>query len=179
MERTLKLDSGKEIIFKECSLDYIDQLEIFINTIAKESNFTLQREDSTFNKALAIKSWQRSLDSNHEVYLGAFDGKKLIGQIHFRVLDPEHPWIKHVGRFGMFVLKDYWGQGIGSELIQGMIEFVKPLGVKRIEATVRSKNKRALELYERLGFEVEGVRNKAAFIDGKFQDEYYISYLID
>lgn len=102
----------------------------------------------------------------------------MVGQIHFRAMDQEHPWIKHVGRFGMFVLKDYWRQSIGAELVRTMIEFAENLGVKRIEATLRSKNKRALELYERLGFEVEGVRNRAAFIDRKYQDEYYIACLI-
>ena len=180
MEKVFELkNSGKEIILKECTIEYIDQLETLLNNISKESNFTLQHPDIKFEKDKAIKAWERSLKSKTECYLGAFDKKKLIGQIHFRVLDPEHPWIKHVARFGMFIQKDYWGNGIGSELINEMIELCKAMNVKRIEATVRSKNKRALELYERLGFEVEGVRNKAAFIDGKYFDEYYIAYLID
>lgn len=179
MEKIITLKNNLNITIKECTPEYIDQLEGFLESIAKETKFTLQTENTKFTKSSARKSWQRSLDSKNETYLGAFDGNKLIGQIHFRGMDQNHPWIKHVGKFGMFILKDYWGHGIGTELIKAMIDFAKEIGIKRIEATVRSKNERALKLYEKIGFIVEGTRTKAVYIDECFQDEYYIAYLID
>ena len=179
INKDVDLKDEIQLTLRECEIKDIDQLEGLLETIGKETNFTLQRPGIKLNKELAQKAWERSLNSKDEIYLGAFVKDKLIGQIHMRVLEPVHPWISHVARFGMFIIKDYWGKGIGKNLVLEMIEFAKSIGVKRIEATVRSKNKRAIELYERLGFEVEGVRNKAAYIDGEFQDEYYIAYLID
>lgn len=174
-----KLSDEIELTLRECEIKDLDQLEGLLETIGKETNFTLQRPGIKLNKELAQKAWERSLNSKNEIYLGAFVKDKLIGQIHMRVLEPDHPWVSHIARFGMFIIKDYWGKGIGKNLVLEMIEFAKSIDVKRIEATVRSKNKRAIELYERLGFEVEGVRNRAAKVDDIFQDEYYIAYLVN
>ena len=46
--------------------------------------------------------------------------------------------------------------------------------IKRIELTVICKNKRAVNLYKSMGFEVEGVKKASLKIDDRFVDEYYM-----
>ena len=41
----------------------------------------------------------------------------------------------------------------------------------------RCENERGVQLYEKMGFKIEGKREMAAFIDGRFQDEYYIAFV--
>lgn len=60
---------------------------------------------------------ERTLQSPCELFVEVFDEKSLISILNFRVHMHDHPWVKHVGEFGMAVLKDYWGQGIGRELL--------------------------------------------------------------
>ena len=48
----------------------------------------------------------------------------------------------------------------------------------RIEAEVRAANVNGVQLYQRYGFKIEGLREKAAFIDGNYVDEYYIAKII-
>lgn len=60
-----------------------------------------------------------------------------------------------------------------------MLSRAKTIGIKRIEAQVVCKNERALKLYQKCGFSIEGVR-KSSFYDGsEYLDEYFISKLIE
>ena len=52
----------------------------------------------------------------------------------------------------MFVLEEYRGKGIGTELINKFIEWCKERGTKRIRIVASVQNKKAIELYRKLGF---------------------------
>jgi RimJ/RimL family protein N-acetyltransferase len=116
--------------------------------------------------------------SSSEFYVGVFDSEEIVGSLQFRTAIPDHPWVKHIGEFGMLILKDYWGQGIGKELLRIMEEFASQIGITRIEAKVRCNNERGIALYQRNGFKIEGMREEGAFIDGKFINEYFIAKLL-
>ncbi len=51
------------------------------------------------------------------------------------------------------VLSDYQGIGIGTKLLRELIERAKEKGVKYIYLEVRVSNKKAINLYEKMGFE--------------------------
>ena len=73
------------------------------------------------------------------------------------------PTTQGAGSFGyvddLFVLEQYRGQGIGSELMQEALKYARKSGCVRVELGTRRENMRARRLYERLGFEeVDGVR---------------------
>jgi putative acetyltransferase len=71
----------------------------------------------------------------------------------------------------MAVHDDYTGRGVGSALMQAMIDQAdRWLGLKRLELTVWTDNHRAIALYERFGFEREGVLRDYALRDGVFVD---------
>lgn len=40
-----------------------------------------------------------------------------------------------------------------------------------------TNNKVAIKLYEKTGFKIEGVKEKASVVDGKYVDEYYMARL--
>ncbi|MBI5936745.1 MAG: ribosomal protein S18-alanine N-acetyltransferase [Betaproteobacteria bacterium] len=50
------------------------------------------------------------------------------------------------------------GQGVGSELMRRMMADAKAFGIGVLFLEVRPRNRRAIELYERLGFEAIGLR---------------------
>lgn len=47
--------------------------------------------------------------------------------------------------------------------------------IKRLELTVLCGNEAAKRLYESNGFVVEGVRVKSMFVDGRYEDEFYMA----
>lgn len=82
---------------------------------------------------------------------------------------------KHSATIGISVLKDYWGLGIGSSMFKEMITIAKERGVKIIELCVIEGNERAINLYEKYGFEIVCKRPNAFMLkDGTIQAEIYM-----
>ncbi|BCG59096.1 GNAT family N-acetyltransferase [Paenibacillus sp. URB8-2] len=75
----------------------------------------------------------------------------------------------HKVEFGICVLKDYWGNGIGDNLLKQSISWADSNGIKKITLNVLDTNVKAIELYKKFGFEVEGVlKNDKILSDGKY-----------
>ena len=45
----------------------------------------------------------------------------------------------------------------------------------RLELTVICENSVAKHLYEKNGFEIEGIKRKSVLVDGKYLDEFYMA----
>lgn len=85
----------------------------------------------------------------------------------------------HKVEFGVGVLKDYWGYGIGKNLLKGSIVWAELNGIKKVVLFVLEENKKAVALYESLGFEIEGVLKKDKFLsDGKFHNTFVMAALL-
>lgn len=74
--------------------------------------------------------------------------------------------------------QDNWGKGYASEALQSVIQFCfTELGLNRIGAEIYEFNTRSIRLFERNGFQREGVKRQFIFKDGRFKDEYIYSLL--
>ncbi|MDX8346950.1 GNAT family N-acetyltransferase [Cognatiyoonia sp. IB215446] len=77
----------------------------------------------------------------------------------------------HVGAVGMGVHDSYVGHGLGTRLLTSLLEVADDWwALRRIELTVNTDNARAIGLYERMGFEREGVLRDYALRGGEFID---------
>ena len=71
--------------------------------------------------------------------------------------------IKSVISIGISIGMDYWGLGIGRALTESCIECAKAAGYIQLELGAVADNKRALALYQGVGFAEYG-RNPRAFL---------------
>ena len=78
--------------------------------------------------------------------------------------------IDHGGRLGMGVRASYRGQGIGSALMRASLSDAHDKGIERVDLEVFEENTRAIELYQKFGFEREGCLRKARKLDGNYQN---------
>jgi RimJ/RimL family protein N-acetyltransferase len=76
----------------------------------------------------------------------------------------------HVGVLGIGLLPDARHHGIGARLLETAIATAWSRGMTRIELTVRDDNAAARALYERFGFEHEGVQRRSMRVDGRYHD---------
>ncbi|MDQ0888617.1 ribosomal protein S18 acetylase RimI-like enzyme [Paenibacillus sp. V4I9] len=75
----------------------------------------------------------------------------------------------HKVEFGVCVLKDFWGYGIGKNLLKESIAWADSNDIKKITLNVLETNTKAIELYKRLGFEIEGILKKDKILsDGEY-----------
>ncbi|MBX3485376.1 MAG: GNAT family N-acetyltransferase [Phenylobacterium sp.] len=90
----------------------------------------------------------------------------------------EHARRSHAAQFGIAVHDAYAGRGAGSALVAAMIELADNwLQVRRIELNVYADNTRAIALYERFGFEREGLYRAYAWRNGRYVDSLAMARL--
>lgn len=70
------------------------------------------------------------------------------------------------------------GKGVGTALFVHAEQWAKEAGIQRLELTVIKHNEAAYHLYEKMGFEVEGVKQKSVKMNGEYVDEYYMAKMI-
>lgn len=87
-----------------------------------------------------------------------------------------HPRLKHSGSIGIMVHKDYQGQGVGSKLMEAVCDLADNwLMLVRLELTVFVENTKAVHLYEKMGFVMEGTRRMVAVRHGVYADEFMMA----
>lgn len=85
---------------------------------------------------------------------------------------------RHSANIVIGVLRGYWNKGIGGELMQSLEVWAKGKNLHRLELTVMAHNAQAVALYEKCGFEQEGIKRDALRVEGKYVSEIYMSKLI-
>jgi putative acetyltransferase len=96
------------------------------------------------------------------------DGR-IIGGAGFYA-QPPGTRISHSATFFLYIEPAYWGRGIGTEAIRFLENEVRNRGYLRMECMVAATNAGAIRLYERLGYETEGVKKQAFQIDDMYKD---------
>lgn len=87
------------------------------------------------------------------------------------LMPSQNPRTRHSGHIGMGVHDDYAGQGVGQKMMEAALDLADNwLNLRRLELTVYVDNDRAIRLYERTGFVVEGRFRDYAFRDGDYVD---------
>ncbi|TKH14802.1 GNAT family N-acetyltransferase [Bacillus wiedmannii] len=77
--------------------------------------------------------------------------------------------LSHKVEFGVCILREFWGYGMGKSLLQQSIQWADENEVKKISLQVLETNEKAIQLYKKLGFEVEGIlKNDKRLSDGKY-----------
>ena len=161
-----------KIEIREVEVDDYKELLDFMRKVKGETNFLLGYPDeiklSYEDEKEHIKKVKSSETSNHFV---AMKNNKMIACVSFNGNTARK--MKHYGTIGISVLKEYWGRGIATALLEKLISWAKEKGIKKINLDVFENNKIAIKLYEKFGFKLEG-----CIEDGIFDGEKYINLLV-
>lgn len=77
--------------------------------------------------------------------------------------------ISHKVEFGVCVLKEFWGYGIGQNLLKESVHWADSNEIKKITLNVLETNDSAVKLYKKYGFVVEGILKKDKILsDGNY-----------
>lgn len=106
-------------------------------------------------------------------FVADVDGK-VVGSISLH--QSQNPAERHAAGLGMGVYPSYWGQGIGSALMEAVLDLADNwLNVTRVELDVNVDNPAGVHLYEKFGFEIEGTRRLHAYGDGRWADSHFMA----
>jgi len=87
----------------------------------------------------------------------------------------------HRAEFGITVHDDYQDMGLGTTLTRYMIDIARERGIKKVDLMVVSHNDRAIRVYEKLGFVIEGhlKMNHFNHVLNEYCDEYKMGLLLE
>lgn len=115
-----------------------------------------------------------ALPPGHTNFVAVIEGK-VIGTLGLNRLDGRR---SHAGTIGMAVHDAYAGRGAGTALMAAAVDHAdRWLGLRRLELFVYPDNARAIALYERFGFEREGLYRDYAWRDGAYVDSVAMARL--
>ncbi|PIR03202.1 MAG: GNAT family N-acetyltransferase [Candidatus Magasanikbacteria bacterium CG11_big_fil_rev_8_21_14_0_20_43_7] len=141
----------------------------FLTYGAGEFLLTLKEEEDYIRK---------TAQSDHEIFLLAEVNNHIIGigGIH----STNNIRTKHIGNLGLAIQKKWWGIGIGSYVLEGLIDWAKKNTIlRKIDLFVVENNHAAITLYKKFGFQEEGLARRTMYIKGTFFDAYTMGLLID
>lgn len=104
----------------------------------------------------------------------ALDGDRIVGRLSL-ARDP-HPASAHVADLGMMVAASHRRRGIGRKLLDAAVAWARVVNVEKLELHVFPWNEPAIQLYERFGFEREGLRRAHYLRNGEAVDALLMAY---
>lgn len=123
------------------------------------------------------KEWLKRCQNQYNFAIVLKENDKLIGNVSFGDVDLIH----RNAMLQIFIGDEQnRGQGYGKEAIKLLLEYgFNNLNLNNIMLNVYSFNKRAIKLYESLGFKKFGTRHKSHYFKGQFYDEIQMEILKD
>lgn len=85
--------------------------------------------------------------------------------------------LRHATTLALGVAREHEGRGIATRLVQAALGWSRQVGLRRVELTVHTDHLRAIGVYLRCGFQVEGVRRSSLLVGGRYVDEYLMSVI--
>lgn len=160
--------NGQAVVISEATLAYAKQMIEFYNAVGGETDFLsfggneFQRNVEEYEAFIA----STQLEQNSMILLATLQDE-IIGIAS--ITSSQKDRTKHVGTLGIVISERFTGQGLGRALMEQLIEWAASNGVtNKVSLVTREDNVLAIELYEKLGFEREGLIRKDSFIHGVY-----------
>lgn len=177
--KTYRLKNGETAVIRKATKADAAAILVFVDAVSYESNFltfgpgefeiTLKQEED-FIDAILIKE--------NSLFLIAELNGIIIGNLTF--VGGGRLRTAHVGEVAISVLKNYWNNGLGTELMDFFINWCRQSEIiKKVNLRVRTDNYAASHLYKKLGFLEEGLLARDFLINGIFYDSVLMGFSID
>ena len=173
-ETSFKMKNGKTILMRTVQEGDAQAYLELSKAIMAENIYSITGEEELIISLEKQSAWLKDhIDNENKLNIVAeFDGM-LVGQLDF--VSAEIKRISHTGEFGMGIHKDFRGQGIGSLLLQTLIDWANAHPIlEKINLMVHQTNDRAIAIYEKHGFKIEGIRRREI----KYSADHYVDAVL-
>lgn len=132
----------------------INSLYEMRKAVAKESDMILSSEEEITLEGMKawVNNWK---ENNKRLFVVVEYNGEIVGQLWVWFLDNKNK-LSHVAEFGIEILKEHRGRGIGKVLSKIALEWATKNGAKRVQAETIERNIPMRKILEDLGYELEG-----------------------
>ena len=171
-DRTFLLKDGREAVLRSARPEDAKEIVEFLRQTAGESEFNIRspEECGSYTEEGEAAFIEKAAASPRCLVLVCRVGGRLAASSV--ITSGKKIKIRHRAWLSLCVLREFWGLGIGSELMAEMERFaVESPQILQVELDVIGGNERAIGLYEKFGFEKTGIIPDAVRLrDGSFRD---------
>ncbi|RIW37339.1 GNAT family N-acetyltransferase [Bacillus salacetis] len=162
--------NGLAYVIRSAIKEDAAQMSILRLQIDGESeNLDREKGEGFIDKAGFEKIIRKDADQRRNLFLVAETDGELVG--YARCEGSELKRLLHKVEFGVAVRKDFWGYGIGRNLLQQSLDWADSEKISKVILSVLETNQKAIRLYEKLGFVKEGLLKRDKFLsDGNYYD---------
>jgi len=157
--RKAKEDDAAEIL--RVVKRVMSEVDYFPST-SEEFDFTVEQEEEFIK--------------NIELFLIAEVDNKIVGTS--TLIRGDYEKIRHTAMFGITILQEFTGLGIGSMMVKEVLNYSKENGIEKVDLEVFEDNLPGINLYKKFGFIVEGRKNKYIKVNGKYKDMILMTKLL-
>jgi L-amino acid N-acyltransferase YncA len=159
---------GRKVVLRSVQWEDLDTLLELINSLVEEGadivrteKVTRDEEAEWLGRFLARMEKREIINCAAEV-----EGKVIANS---EITRREGP-MSHVGGFGIAIKQGYRSIGIGTRIMQTLVEESKKAGLRILVLEVFGTNDVAKHLYQKMGFKEAGRIPKGVYKNGKYVD---------
>ena len=167
MSREYQTKDNRKALIRLQNVEEVTESLHIIDVVAKEGKYLM--EDGVDQRRVDWTRKQLELNDDKVLYIVAEVDGSLVGNLDL-VLYGGTPKTEHVRYLDMAILDRYRSIGVGSALMDYCIEWARNKGLEKIILEVFSSNVRAINLYKKFGFIIEGTNRGAVKLFGKTVD---------
>ncbi|MFE7063442.1 GNAT family N-acetyltransferase [Sutcliffiella sp. NPDC057660] len=167
-----------EIIVREATRD--DAASILEHSriaFSESRNLLTTPEEFTITVEEELR-WLADNKAKNNLVLVAEQDNRIIGMLNAQRGSRKR--VQHNCQFGISIQEAYCNNGIGTRMIRMLLDWaaLDPI-IEKVNLEVFSHNDRGIHVYEKLGFKVEGRKERhAKFEDGTYADEYVMGRFV-
>ena len=172
--KTVTLNNGQA-----ASLSWLEEKDLLelvevLNSVIREKTYLLMEQEIT--DLNSEREWfQKSREAGMRDLVAKVDSK-LVGAASMSVFKGKQA---HVAQFAIYIAKGFRNRGLGTILINELIDVARKSGVEVIQISAFSTNKRAVHVYQKCGFKRCGkLTRDVKFTDGTYADRIMMELLL-
>lgn len=143
---------GIQILLRSAREEDAGQLMDYLQATAMETRYLIREPGENIPTLEQERQFIREREQDQRGFmLVAFDGEKHIGNCSVSSLG-NYSRYAHRCSVAIALYQEYCGRGIGRKMMEAALSQARVLGYEQAELEVASSNRRAIHLYESLGF---------------------------
>lgn len=167
--------TGHEVLLRNAEAGDAEDLIHYLKTTASETPYLIREPDEAALTPEQEREFiQRMMDSPRDLLLAAFVDGKHAGNCSLNGIGAYRRY-RHRCEIAIALYQEYCGRGIGTMMLNAVLETAKEIGYEQAELEVIADNKGAVALYEKLGFQKYGrFPDNAKYQTGNYADAYWM-----
>lgn len=168
---------GRKVVLRTPRWEDLDDFERLINSLVEEKADIIRNEKVTREEEIDWLARTLSNLEKDEIFflVTEVDGKVVASSdIH-----PLHGWESHVGMLGIGIKRGFREIGLGTEMMKALETQARKMGLKVLMLSAFATNKRAIHVYEKVGYVQTGYIPKKHFRDGQYIDEVIMTKILE